>query len=470
MKPNRRDAYLLLHQGAIALSELSANGIRVDVDYLNEAYEEGRRKITEIEEELQEDSLWSDWEETFGAKANIGARAQLGKVLFDALGYEIREDGKTEKGNTKTDATTLEQIDLPFVKRWLECEKLKKGVNTFLSGIRREVVDGRLHPSYSLNIARTYRSASSNPNAQNWPIRDPEMGQMIRRCFIADPGYLLVEVDYGQIEVRVAACYNHDPVLIDYICDESKDMHRDMAAELFLLPEKVPKDFWKGDGKKMRFFTKNQFVFPQFYGSYYLECAKNLWESMLHHDFKIGDLPVQQHLRQEGIKRRGACRPEMRPMRGTFEDHVRKVEREFWDQRFSVYRDWKVKWFQAYVKKGYYDTLTGFRVGGVMRKNDVINYGIQGSAFHCLLWSLIQLRERMRKRKMRSRLIGQIHDSMLAEVHEDELADFLWMARDIMVEEIRQHWEWISVPLKVEAEVAPAGKSWYDKKGVPINV
>lgn len=469
--PTRADAYQLLHDGAIALSEIQSNGIGVDIAYLDRVIKETGEHIERLEAELMEDSLWSDWVETFGRKAKITARQQLGEVLFNALGYEVKDHQETEGGQAKTDADTLEQINEPFVHKWLEAEKYRKMRNTFLAGIRREVsgYDGRVHSSYSLNIAKTYRSSSFEPNSQNWPIRDPVMGAMIRSAFVAGEGNVIVEMDYGQIEVRTAACYNHDPVLIDYICDPTRDMHRDMSVECFKLPKKLPADFWKQDGKRMRFFTKNQFVFPQFYGSYYVDCARALWASMEHDDFKVGKKRVVDLLKENGIHKRGACNPDMKPMIGTFEYHIKQVQDYFWNKRFTVYRDWKNEWYQKYLKRGYYDTLTGFRIGGVMRKNDVINYGIQGSAFHCLLWSVIEVMKEIKRRKMRSKIIGQIHDSMLAEVPVSELGEFLKMARVIMVKKVRKHWKWITVPLEVEAEATPPGGSWHEKKEVAID-
>jgi hypothetical protein len=248
-------------------------------------------------------------------------------------------------------------------------------------------------------------------------------------------------------------------------------MHRDMATECFKLP-KMPSEWWKqkgpGGGNALRFYTKNQFVFPQFYGSYYLDCARNLWESMEKNQFAMGDTTIQEHLKEQGIKRRGSCSSDIKPLMGTFEHHIKQVEDHFWNKRFHVYRDWKKSWYQAYLKKGYYDTVTGFRISGVMRRNDVINYGIQGSAFHCLLWSLIELQERLKRKRMRAKIIGQIHDSILADVPVNELDTFLPLARKIMVEEIAETWPWIIVPLEVEAEVTSPGGNWYDKKEVRI--
>ena len=228
----------------------------------------------------------------------------------------------------------------------------------------------------------------------------------IRRCFVPRKGNRLVEVDYSAIEVRIASCYNLDPNLIQYVEDTDRDMHRDSAADLLKCdPQQV--------SKKLRYYAKNQFVFPQFYGSYYAECAANLWESFQGCGEEIDGDPVLKWLEQRGIHSRGDCDPERDPVSGTFESHVRAVERHFWQNRFPVYSRWKDRWYASYQEKGYVDTLTGFRIQGELGRNDVINYPIQGSAFHCLLWSLIRLQKELRRRKMESRIVGQIHDSIV---------------------------------------------------------
>ena len=101
-----------------------------------------------------------------------------------------------------------------------------------------------------------------------------------------------------------------------------------------------------------------------------------------------------------------------------------------------------------------------------MDKKQCVNYPIQGSAFHCLLWSLIQLQKEIKKRKMKTLIIGQIHDSILADVPTKELRTYCELAKEIMTERLLKHWKWIIVPMEVDCEVAPAGKSWFEKKGI----
>ena len=112
--------------------------------------------------------------------------------------------------------------------------------------------------------------------------------------------------------------------------------------------------------------------------------------------------------------------------------------------------------------------MTGFVCHGTLDRKQVCNAPIQGAAFHCLLWSLIQLQDWLIGNHMKTKIIGEIHDSMLLEFYEPELNDVLRKAQQIMTRDIRQAWKWIRVPLAVEAEVAPAGGSWADKKPMEI--
>ena len=105
--------------------------------------------------------------------------------------------------------------------------------------------------------------------------------------------------------------------------------------------------------------------------------------------------------------------------------------------------------------------MTGFRIGGEMSRNDVINYPVQGSAFHVLLKAIIMSQDFLRG--MKSKIVGQIHDSMVLDVHADELQDVLSKIYHIMCVELPKQWKWINVPLDAEVEVAPKGEAWHFK-------
>jgi DNA polymerase-1 len=470
LRPASREAYQLLHDGAIALSQVETNGIKIDDNYLSNAMESTANDIKSLEAKLRDDRLYSKWRRLYGHKMNLGSGEQLAELLFRHEGFTPRKwTEKTahledeSKRKPSSDADHLLSTGLEFAECFVQLEKRRKALGTFLKGIRRETVDGYLHPVFNLHIARTYRSSSDSPNFQNFPIRDKFFAELIRRCFVPrDENHVLVEIDYGGIEVCGAACYNKDPNLIQEILDPDRDMHRDMAAACYKLPPSRVT-------KMIRYCGKNKFVFPQFYGSYYVDCAQSLWNAIDELELKTDDgIPLKEHLKSKGINRLGNCDPQKSPKLGTFEHHVAKVEKQFWTKRFPVYSKWKRDWVNQYQSRGWARTHTGFVLQGVYRRNEIINYPIQGSAFHCLLWSLIRLQRAMTKRKMDSKVVGQIHDSIIADVHVDELDDYLQMAKVVMTENIRKYWDWIIIPLTVEAEITPPGCSWFEKKEVPI--
>jgi DNA polymerase I-like protein with 3'-5' exonuclease and polymerase domains len=147
-----------------------------------------------------------------------------------------------------------------------------------------------------------------------------------------------------------------------------------------------------------------------------------------------------------------------------FVEHVKKIEKDFWDNRFSVYKKWKDTQWKEYQRKGYLDLYTGFRCSGIMSKNDVTNYGIQGSAFHCNLWCFIQVDKFLREGNYDSKLIGQIHDSMILDLHPDEKDEVLRKVVDITTKQLLNHFKWISIPMEVEIETTGIDEPWSDKK------
>jgi len=448
IQATRQDAYQLMHDGALALARVEAVGMRIDEGRLKKTIEKTSKQIKDITDRLRSDEVYRVWRRRFGEKTKLGSRDQLARVLFEEMG--VKSKGAKQLGKrVKMDKDALGKIDLPFVKDYLKIEKLKKLRGTYLMGVLREVVEGYLHPVFNLHLARTYRSSSDSPNFQNIPIRDKEIGKLIRSCFIPRDGHVLVEIDFKALEVCIAACYHKDPVMLEYIHDPSKDMHRDMAAECYKLPvEQVTKD--------ARFYAKNQFVFPEFYGSYFAQVAPNLWESIGTYGLKTVDgVGLRDHLKSKGIGNYDA-----------FERHIKRVEENFWGRRFVKYAQWKKWWHERYLKTGGFSMLTGFRVDGVYARNDVINYPVQGAAFHILLWSLIQLVKWLVKNKMQSVIVGQIHDSLVADIHKKELDVFLAQAQEVMTIAVRKHWSWINIPLTIE--VATSETNWYEKKEISL--
>lgn len=445
MKPTTKDAYKLIHAGTLALAQIEHDGMRIDVERMDRTIEDTDGRIKELTEELKKDEIWKTWRKLYGQKANLGSRVQLGKVLFEELEY--RPNSKTKTGRPQVDEAGLRAIDLEFVDKYLEIEKLKKLQSTYLKGIRREVVDGFLHPSFNLHLTKTYRSSSDSPNFQNIPIRDKEIGKLIRSCFIPRDGHVLVEADFSQLEWKIAACFWKDKNMVAYASDPSLDIHRDMAAECYVMSK-------RGVTKDARFYAKNQFVFPTLYGSYYVNTARNLWDAIKEGELKtIDDVPLKRHLKGKGIDQ------------DNFEDHIKRVERLFND-KFPTWSKRKDRWLKKYQETGGFDLMTGFRIEGIYTRNQIMNTPIQGPAFHVLLWSLIKMVRWLKKKKMKSLIIGQIHDSIVADVHESELDYFLVKIRKVMTEDVRKAWPWIITPLEIEVEVAE--ENWFDKKAITI--
>lgn len=459
MRTATPEAYKLFHEGTIALAECEANGLRINTDYLLRQEDRLSMKIANMEATLRGDSLFRTMRKRFGVKTNLGSRDQLAFIIYDVLETPCTQ--RTKTGQPSVDDAVLQQVDHPFIQGFAKLEKLRKIRSTYVRGILRETLDGYLHPIFGLNTTRTYRSSSEKPNFQNIPIRDPKMGKLVRSAFIARDGHCLIETDFSGIEVCIAACYHKDPVMIRYIEDPTKDMHRDMAAQCYMIkPEQV--------SKQARYCAKNMFVFPEFYGDWYKSCASSLWAAIDKMSLEVEGTSLKDHLQECGIKRLGKCDPKGRPVAGTFEAHLQKVEDDFWNRRFRVYGAWKRKAWKQYLETGGFSMLSGFYCSGVYNRKEVINYRVQGAAFHCLLWSLIQLSKEIRRRGMKAKLVGQIHDSILADVPENEVEDYLQLAKEIMTERLVAHWKWIIVPLKIEAEVTPVGGSWYEKKAMEI--
>lgn len=462
MKPITNQAYKLLHNGCEALSQVEANGIKIDTDYLNKAIHKTSKQINEMSDRLKQHKIYKVWRKRYGSRTNLGSREQLGRVLFDVMKYNCTS--RTEKTQRpKADEEALKSTGLKFVDRYLRLEKLKNAKGTYLQGILRETIDGFTHPNFPLHLVRSYRGSSDHPNFQNIPMKEPEIKKLVRRAFIARKNHQIVELDFKRAEVCSAACYNKDPQMIKYVTNPKLDMHRDMGAKCYMV--KKSQVSWG-----IRDCGKNRFVFAEFYGSWYKTRAISLWRGIKEMDLKIEETGVNLyiHLKSKGIHKLGACNPDEEPEEGTFEKHIQEVEYDFWNRRFKVYNQWKKDWWEEYQRKGCFELLTRFVIEGKYNRRQIINYPIQGTAFHWLLWSLIKIQKLMTKYKMKSLIVGQIHDSIIGDIHKKEKKDYLEIAKQVIYEDIRKHWKWIIVPLRVEAGVAPIGGSWYDKKEVEM--
>ena len=262
-----------------------------------------------------------------------------------------------------------------------------------------------------------------------------------------------VVVSNCALEFRIAACVWKDDSMIAYASDPKLDIHRDMAAACYLLDE-VP--------KTARFYAKNQFVFPTLYGSYYINCAKNLWNAIDANDLCTADGdPLKQHLDREGIYELGLCDSRETAEEGTFERLIQGVEKDFND-RFPQWSERKEKAWENYQKRGQFKMVTGFVCEGAFGRNDIYNWRVQGPAFHILLWSLIQMVKWLKKNNMKTRIVGQIHDSLMLDIHRDEFDLVIEKVKQVMTQDVRDHWSWIVTPMEVGIEVSET--NWFEKK------
>ena len=455
------DGMELFRKGSRVLAKMQTNGIKIDTDYIKKAKRDADKRVIHIEKELVSNpkhrKVIRPWKRRFGAKFNLQSKQQLGEIFYKELGYKPTEH--TDKGAARTNEAALSQIDHPFIPDYFQIAKLKKAITT-LKGIEREVDDrGFLHPFFHLNTVRTYRSSSSEPNFQNFQVRIAEMAKMIRDSFVSRfRNGRLIENDFKTLEVAIAACYHRDPRMLRHL-RTGYDYHREMASRLYMCtPDQV--------SKMTRYAAKNKFVFPEFYGSYYKDCAKNLYDFIREGKLEVDGIPMVKWLKRHGIHELGRCdkKADYTPKKGTFERHVQEVEDHFWNVEYPTYTKWKKRWYNAYLETGEIPMFTGFVVRGEHSRNDVINYPVQGAAFHCLLWTAIEVEKELRKRGMRTKLIGQIHDCMLADVPDDETQAYLKLVHHIVSVKLPQAWDWIIAPMEVEAEVSPIGGTWNDKK------
>ncbi len=452
IKATQADAYRLVHDGVLALARAERAGIRLDTGYCDRKIRHLSRRINHQHKQLQETKLYKQWERIFRDKTNIHSNNQLAHMLYKVLKLEPTKTTDTGQGSTDEDA--LRRLGLPEVDILLAIRKLCKIKSTYLTAFLREHTAGYLHPVYHLHTVKTYRSSSAEPNFQNIPKRDRDAMQICRRAIIPRAGNTLVEADFSALEVNISQCYHHDPKMLEYLTGAG-DMHADMAKQIFILDEL---DKTIPAYNTLRQAAKNGFVFPQFYGDYYLNNAHSLcdWAKLPAGTWKAGagiEMPdgkhISDHLRNQGIK-----------SFDRFAEHMNTVENDFWNNRFAVYNNWRRSWVEQYRRRGYLRMHTGFVCSGIMRRNEIINYPIQGSAFHCLLLTFIELDNYIQRKNLRSKLIGQIHDSILLDADPDELPGIKQRLRTIVTKTLPKRWPWIVVPLEIDVDVYGVDQSW----------
>jgi uracil-DNA glycosylase family 4 len=446
------DAYKLFHEGTDSMAFMERSGIKINEEYYVRKDYYLENQIIKAEKKITESKEAKKFEKKRGRPLKIKkdiSNDDLRFLFYEVMGKNTNK--YTASGLPSIDEEVLRKFKDPIADAILKRRKALKVQGTYVHQFLRESIQGHLWPFYDLVIPISFRGSSSKPNFTNIPKRDPEAKKITRSGIVPSEGNQIGDVDFSSIEVCTSACYHKDPKMIKYLTDPSSDMHRDSACDLWMLPTDQI-------AKKIRFFAKNQWVFAQFYGSYYGNCAKNLWETCIKElNLKTSDgTPLKEHLRQEGITKYH-----------TFEEHCKTVEDTFW-KRFKVYKKWKDDNYNSYLKKGFIETFFGFRFTGLMNYNETSNYPIQGTAFHILLWTLNKTVKKARQEKWISKILGHIHDQLVFDFKTKEVDHIFNTVNQIATVQTRKNFKWITVPLSLEASIAEVGKSWFDTKEVKI--
>lgn len=425
--------------GIRELAHIEQHGWNTIPNFYTDKEKEVTNKITTITSELINSDEVNLFREQIGRLPDLGSNGDL-QLLF----YTVLEQKAvlTPKGGKSLSQDTLTKFNLPFANKLLERSNLTTIKNSFLNQYKREICNDKMFPVIDLHIPRSLRGSCSKPNLQNVPVRNAIAKEACRGGLIPSQGNQLLESDFKSIEVCIAAIETGDRNLIKYVSDPATDMHRDSAMDVWRLKQ-------SSVTKLIRFYSKNRWVFPQFYGSYYGTCAEDLWE--IRHILTIEGISLRQHLRTVGINDLE-----------DFKEHLKKVERVFWYDRFPEYTEWKKRANVEYRKKGYIELKFGFRRGGYCHERQVNNTPIQGTAFHCLLWTLIRVNRIARKEKWESKLIMQVHDNTIFDAVPSETAHIIETINRVGTQEIREHFDWITVPLAIEHEISPIDGSWHE--------
>lgn len=465
MKPATKSAYKLSHEGVMALADIECVGLPVSLDRLRESSLEIKREVRQLETAMRSTEVYGIQRNRYKKSTSPGSREQISRIIYDHYGLSGSE--KSDDGGYKFDKQVVENIqespETPeaireYLTLFSRIQKLQTLQSTFIDGLSKDCVNGRVHGFLNLHTTKTYRGSADSPNLNNLPSRDPEASRLVKGAVVPRPGYHIVEIDYSALEVHIAACYHHDPTMISYL-NSGYDMHRDMAAECYFLTDEWKTKYPK-TAKALRQHAKMAFVFSAFYGDYFASMTEKLW--------RFAKVPeVREILELNGIRKLGVVKNGKKlqadeASKDSYARHIKEVDTRFWNERFSVYNQWKKDLWDQYTRTGYIYTHTGFRIHGVLKRNELSNIGTQGSAFHCLLQSIIDINREIKQRKWKSRVVNEVHDSLISEVAEDELDEYISVSRDVMTHRLREKWKWIAMDLKTETETSEI--SWHDKK------
>lgn len=386
------------------LADMELSGVKIDTGMLEALSKDLTGDILEIESKIYEAA---------GAQFNINSPAQLGDILFNKLGIPSGKKTSTGKFSTNEEVLSALASEHEVPRLVLEYRGLAKLKSTYVDALPQLVnpETGRVHTSYNQNVAATGRLSSSNPNLQNIPIRTVR-GREIRKAFVPEDGYKIMSADYSQIELRIIASIAEDEAMIAAF-ERGEDIHARTAAEVFGL-----EDITQVTPDQRRKAKEVNFGIP--YG--------------------VSAFGLSQRL---GIPN---------------SEGKRMIDAYF--ERFPGIKDYIGKTVAFAKDHGYVKTLTGRRryipeinsgnpTGRGFAERTAINMPIQGTAADLIKIAMISIHHLLKEGKYKSRMLMQVHDELVFEIHESEL--------DLLPDLIRRHMEEampIGVPLKVDMGIA----------------
>ena len=358
------------------LAGMEIQGVRLDVEALNEAAAHLENRLSTLEKEIFE---------LAGEEFNVGSPSKVGEILFDKLELDPKAK-KTKTGQYSTSEDVLEKIagKNPIVNKILEYRQLKKLLTTYLTALPAAInpATGKVHTVYNQTVTATGRISSSAPNLQNIPVRE-DQGREIRRAFIADEGHLFLSADYSQIELRLVSDFAHDETMLQAF-KNGDDIHAITAAKIY---HKNPEDVTADERRHAK--TAN---FGILYG--------------------ISAFGLAQRL--------GIPRADAKYIIDNYFDTFPTIKRYMHDSVENA-RD-----------NGYVATRMGRkrRLPDINSKNPVvrgyaernaINAPIQGSAADIIKVAMVAIDKEFRSKELKSKMIMQVHDELNFDVVPEEL-------------------------------------------------
>ena len=391
-----------------ALFDMEQRGVKVNREELKEYGDKLTIGIDRLEEEIY--SL-------AGEEFNINSPKQLGVILFEKLHLPF---GKKTKTGYSTSAEVLDKlrIEHPVVEKILEYRQLTKLKSTYADGLAGYIgEDGRIHGKFHQTIAATGRLSSTEPNLQNIPIR-MELGREIRKVFIPEEGFIFLDADYSQIELRVLAHMSGDERLIDAY-KEDQDIHRITASLVFHTPFEEVTSEQRRNAKAVNF------------GIVYGISSFGLGQ----------DLNISRKEAEGYINRYFDTYPGVK----TFLDNLVKDGK---DDGYVTTLFGRIRPIPELSSSNFMTRSFGERVA--------MNSPIQGTAADIIKIAMLRVNDRLKELNLRSRLILQIHDELLIETHKDEIDEVR-----VLLKEEMQSAASLSVPLEVDVN---EGSNWYEAK------